>query len=100
LPSVHTEADFRAPCRFGERMVVELRVPKLGRTSIELAYHVMVAGEAEPRLTGRTVCALMDLDPDRPTYARAVPWPEDLRRSIESFRDPGGSSPSSPSAAV
>jgi 4-hydroxybenzoyl-CoA thioesterase len=85
LPSVHAEADFRAPCRFGERMTVELRVPKLGRTSIELAYRVVVAGEAEPRLTGRTVCALMDLDPARPTHARAVPWPEDLRARIAAF---------------
>jgi 4-hydroxybenzoyl-CoA thioesterase len=85
LPSVHTEADFRAPCRFGERLVVELRVGKLGRTSIELVYRVVVAGEAEPRLTGRTVCALMDLDPARPTHARAVPWPDDLRTRIEAF---------------
>lgn len=85
LPSVHTEADFRVPCRFGERLVVELRVAKLGRSSIELGYRVVVGGEAEPRLTGRTVCALMDLDPARPTHARAVPWPEDLRARIEAF---------------
>lgn len=90
LPSVHTEADFRAPCRFGERLVVELRVGKLGRSSIELRYRVVAEGEAEPRLTGRTVCALMDLDPARPTHARAVPWPEDLRTRIEAFGvDPG-----------
>jgi 4-hydroxybenzoyl-CoA thioesterase len=82
---VHTEADFRAPCRFGERLVVELRVPKLGRTSIELAYRVMAPGENDPRLTGKTVCALMDLDPTRPTHARAVPWPDELRAGIEAF---------------
>jgi len=89
LPSVHTEADFRAPCRFGERLVVELRVPKLGRTSIELQYRVLArrgdALEAEPRLTGRTVCALMDLDPQRPSKGRAVAWPSDLRARIETF---------------
>lgn len=85
LPSVHSEADFRAPCRFGERLMVELRVARLGRTSLELAYRVLAPGEPDPRLTGRTVCALMDLDPNRPTHARAVPWPEDLRSSIEAF---------------
>lgn len=85
LPSVHTEADFRAPCRFGEALVVELRVPRLGRSSIELGYRVVAEGEAEPRLRGRTVCALMDLDPARATHARAVPWPDDLRARIESF---------------
>jgi 4-hydroxybenzoyl-CoA thioesterase len=85
LPAVHTEADFRVPCRFGERLVVELRVGKLGRSSIELGYRVMVDGESEPRLTGRTVCALMDLDPARPSHARAVPWPDELRARIEAF---------------
>jgi 4-hydroxybenzoyl-CoA thioesterase len=85
LPSVHTEADFRVPCRFGERLEVELQVAKLGRSSIELSYRVVVAGESEPRLTGRTICALMDLDPARATHERAVPWPEDLRDRIEAF---------------
>lgn len=85
LPAVHTAADFRSPCRFGERLVVELRVAKLGRSSMDLAYRIVGAGEAGPRLTGKTVCALMDLDPARPTYARAVPWPEDLRTRIEAF---------------
>jgi 4-hydroxybenzoyl-CoA thioesterase len=85
LPTVHTEADFRMPCRFGEALRVELRVLRLGRSSIELGYRVVADGEAEPRLTGRTVCALMDLDPTRPTHARAVPWPEDLRARIEAF---------------
>lgn len=87
LPSVHTEADFAVPCRFGERLVVELRVGKLGRSSVELLYRVGVEDQpkAPPRLTGRTVCVLMDLDPARDTHERAVPWPEDLRARIESF---------------
>lgn len=87
LPSVHTEADFRAPCRFGEALVVELRVLRLGRSSIELGYRVVqaMADQDEVRLTGRTVCALMDLDETRPTHGRAVPWPEDLRARIEAF---------------
>ncbi len=88
LPSVHTEADFRLPCRLGEALVVELRVLGLGRTSLELGYRVVPespGGEAELRLTGRTVCALMDLDAASPTHARAVPWPQDLRARIEAF---------------
>ena len=85
LPSVHTEADFAAPCRFGDRLEVELRVQRLGRSSIELRYRVRAPGESAMRLRGRTVCALMDLDPDRSTHARAVPWPDDLRARIEAF---------------
>ncbi|MEX1367466.1 MAG: thioesterase family protein [Nannocystaceae bacterium] len=87
LPSVHTEADFRAPCHFGDELVVELRVLSLGRSSVELGYRVLAASDAEagPRLTGRTVCVLMDLDPQRPTHRRALPWPAELRARIEGF---------------
>lgn len=87
LPSVHTEADFTSPCRFGERLTVELRVLRLGRSSVELGYRVRTAADeaAAPRLTGRTVCVLMDLDPERETHERALPWPDDLRARIEAF---------------
>ncbi|MCH9685021.1 MAG: acyl-CoA thioesterase [Deltaproteobacteria bacterium] len=86
LPSVHTEADFAAPCRFGDALVVELRVPRLGGSSITLDYRVVAEDpQDEVRLRGRTVCALMDLDPERPTFRRAVPWPDDLRARIETF---------------
>ena len=86
LPAVHTEADFRRPCHFGDDLVVELRVLRLGRSSIELGYRVVTADdEAELRLTGRTVCALMDLDPASPSFQRARPWPDDLRARIEAF---------------
>lgn len=84
FPSVHTEADFRVPTRFGERIDVELRVAKLGRTSITLDYVVRgVAGEV--RATGRTVVAVMDLDPSSPTHHRGCPLPDDIRAAIEAF---------------
>lgn len=84
FPSVHTEADFRVPTRFGERIDVELRVAKLGRTSITLDY--VVRGPAgELRATGRTVVAVMDLDPSSPTHHRGCPLPDDIRAAIEAF---------------
>ena len=87
LPSVHTEADFAVPCHFGDRLVVQMRVLRLGRSSLELGYRVVLADDeaAPPRLTGRSVCVLMDLDPASETHLRALPWPEDLRARIEAF---------------
>ena len=84
FPSVHTEADFRKPTRFGERVIVELRVGQLGRTSIRLEYVVLDEG-GDVRATGATVCVVMDLDPARETFHRAVPLPDDLRAAIERF---------------
>ncbi len=87
FPAVHTEADFRRPCRFGERVDVELRVRALGRSSIRFAYAVYgPEGRAEgPRLVGASVCVIMDLDPASPGYARAVELPGELRQRIEAF---------------
>jgi 4-hydroxybenzoyl-CoA thioesterase len=84
FPSVHTEADFVHPTRFGERIAVELRVAKLGRSSIALAYRVR-GPDGELRATGRTVCAVMDLDPDSATHRRSRPVPDDIRAAIEAF---------------
>lgn len=91
LPSVHTEADFVRPTRFGEDVCVELRVLRLGRSSIELGYRIVgvdrsgAALDTDVRATGRTVCAVMDLDPDSPGFRRATPVPEDMRARIEAF---------------
>lgn len=100
VPSVHTEADFRVPCLFGEWLRVELSVGRLGRSSVELHYAVYAEpepesgtdGEESPRLVGKTVCVLMDLDPTHETYRQALPWPEELRERIEAFGVIGDSS--------
>jgi 4-hydroxybenzoyl-CoA thioesterase len=87
FPAVHTEADFTTPSAFGDRLVIEQRVERLGRRSITFAYRVLDADapDAPPRLQGRTVCAVMDLDPGSPTFRRAVELPADVRRRIEAF---------------
>lgn len=85
FPAVHTEADFRAPTRFGEAIDVELRVEKLGTKSIRFGYRVLGAGENEPRVTGATVCVVMDLDSDSAHFRQAMVVPDDLRARIEAF---------------
>jgi 4-hydroxybenzoyl-CoA thioesterase len=89
FPAVHTEADFKAPCALGDAIAVELRVARLGRSSIVLVY--AVRGErGDLRLTGATTCAVMDLDPASPSYRRAVEIPADLRERILAFAaEPG-----------
>lgn len=84
FPAVHTEADFQIPCAMGDEIAVEQRVVGLGRTSIRFAYRVRPAADpaAPVRLTGATVCVVMDLDPQRPTFRRAVELPPDLRARI------------------
>jgi len=94
FPTVHTEADFQSPTQFGEHVAVELRVGRVGRSSIELLYRVVgriagrvhgSGGDTDVRATGRTVVALMDLDPASPGYRRGMPIPDDLRARIDAF---------------
>lgn len=84
FPAVHSEADFKVPCAFGEAIAVELRVAQLGRSSIALAYLVRGA-DGGLRLTGATTCVVMDLDPGSPSFRRAIAIPDDLRARIERF---------------
>lgn len=86
FPAVHTEADFRRPCAFGEKLVVELRLGKIGSSSVELCYRVRGQDDHnDERAVGRTVCVVMDLDERRDTFRRALPIPEALRRALEQF---------------
>lgn len=86
FPSVHTEADFRRPCVFGERLVVELRVGRVGTSSVELLYRVRAAADpTDERAVGRTVCVVMDLDEASATHRRALAIPDALRRALAAF---------------
>ena len=87
FPSVHTEADFKSPSALGETLAVELRVGGLGQKSIVFDYRVRLHGDdqAPPRVVGRTICALMNLDPTSDRYRRSMPLPADLRQAIETF---------------
>ena len=86
FPAVHTEADLHAPTGFGERIGVELRVLELGRSSLALGYRIVGEPGESLRVTGKTICVVMDLDPGSAGFRRATPIPEDLRSSIEAFR--------------
>jgi len=87
FPSVHTEADFKAPSVFGETLAVELRVGGLGQKSIVFDYRVRLASELDGlhRVVGRTVCALMNLDETSDRFRRSVVLPTDLREAIDAF---------------
>ena len=86
FPAVHTEADFKRPSRFGERIEIHQRVTRLGRSSISFAYEIRGGEDAqELRATGRSVCVVMNLDASSPGHGKAVEMPAQLRARIEAF---------------
>jgi 4-hydroxybenzoyl-CoA thioesterase len=78
IPTVGTKVDFVGPARFGDLLKVELRVAKLGSSSIELAIDSFVDGR--PCFKARhTVCVFSS-----ETY-KAVPIPAELRARMEPY---------------
>ncbi|WP_374196838.1 benzoate-CoA ligase family protein [Streptomyces sp. ISL-100] len=75
-PRVHFEADYRARLWFGERVLTEIRVTKVGNSSLHYAF--TVRGErAEVAAVGCMVIAH--------SAARATgttPWPDDVREVL------------------
>lgn len=59
------ELDYRRPILLGEEVRVELRCPKLGRTSFDLAYRVLRSDD-QLYAEGRTVQVMLDFASGRP----------------------------------
>ncbi|MFG2328099.1 acyl-CoA thioesterase [Streptomyces sp. NPDC048604] len=72
-PRVHFEADYRARLWFGDLVRVELRIAKVGTTSLHYAFTVRAQGD-EAAATGRMTIAN---SPSRATGS--TPWPDDVR---------------------
>jgi 4-hydroxybenzoyl-CoA thioesterase len=92
LPTVDTRCAYRAPCRPGEVVTVELRVARLGRTSLRLAYTVRGA-DGGLRALARTDVVFVGLVPGTPEHLRPVPLPPDLRDAMLRYLDPDAAVP-------
>lgn len=76
----HTTIDFRSPAFVHERLLVGIRIARIGKSSFDC--HYRIAEETRDRLVcdGRSVQVIFD-------YARGAsyPMPGDLRARIEGF---------------
>jgi 4-hydroxybenzoyl-CoA thioesterase len=81
LPTVHLETDFSRPLRYGDLIEVEVRVLKIGRTSITFGYQTFKEGETEPHNSGHNVVVCLDMDTFQKTVIPA--WLKDrLERKL------------------
>lgn len=78
LPTVHLEADFHRPLRYGDRIEVEIGPEKIGRTSIGWRYRVFRRGDDQPAAEGRLVTVNMDME-----SRRKAEIPDWLREGLE-----------------
>jgi 4-hydroxybenzoyl-CoA thioesterase len=78
LPVVNTQCEFSRPCQLGDRLVMELSVAHLGRSSLALAIRGRVGTEEKLRATH--TLAMIALG-----SFRSVPIPDDLRERIAPY---------------
>lgn len=81
FPSVHAEADYLKPSRMGDILAFELKVERLGERSMTLA--IEASGPEGPRVRGRLVVVLVDLD-----RHVSQPIPPHLRAAFERYLVP------------
>ena len=70
---VRALVEYRSPLRFDDAFEVEVRLGRIGRTSLTFAFALLAAGDAEPRATAEMVWVHADQ-----ASMRAVPLPERL----------------------
>ena len=78
IPTVRTQVDFVGPVRLGDLLRIELRVLKLGHSSIELGIDAFV-GEQPCFKARHTVCCFSQ------QTLKAVAIPDDLRGRMEAY---------------
>jgi len=78
---VRALVEYRRPLRFDEAFEVEIRLGRIGRSSLTFRPALFALGEAEPRATAEMVSVHADQ-----TSMRAVPLPERLLELLAPYR--------------
>lgn len=83
FPAVHTEADYRAPARFGDVLRIEVTCVRVGTRSVTLRYRARRAADGVECAEGRVTTACVDM-----TTFRSMDVPERYRVLFERFLEP------------
>lgn len=81
LPTVHADADYFAPLRFGDTAAIAAAVATVGTSSCAIAFQVDRQADPVRVASIRHVVVLVDVN-----GMRSRPLPDDLRALFESYR--------------
>lgn len=79
LPVVHASADYKRPLRVGQEVVVEIRLQRLGRSSLTLLYRLVAGGETAGHVTTVHVAV-------NPATGKPMALPARLRKALRKPR--------------
>jgi YbgC/YbaW family acyl-CoA thioester hydrolase len=75
FPRVHVECDYLVPLTHDDEIEIQVRVGKLGSTSLRLDFQTMKQSALAAQGSITIVC--IDRDTKRP-----VPWPDEVKRKL------------------
>jgi acyl-CoA thioester hydrolase len=78
FPVVQAHADYRAPARFDDEILVKTRIASIGNKSIRFENEVFKLPEMKPLATGHTVHALMN------NAGSTIPFSAELKAKLTS----------------
>ncbi len=82
IPRVHVEADYVAELNFDDEIDIEVRIERLGESSVTFAFRVVKLKTGQEAARGRIVGDCIDA-----TYAQSMPIPADIRAALERSQD-------------
>ena len=62
MPLVHSEADYSAPTRMGDKLTIEVTIERLGRRSVTFAYRIVGTDDGIQRCTVTLVHAFVNME--------------------------------------
>ncbi len=78
LPRVHVEVDYIAPLRFDDEIEVEVRIARIGASSITFDFRVIRTDDGADAARGRIVGVCIDV-----AAGTSTPIPADIREALE-----------------
>lgn len=78
MPRVHVEADYLVPLVFDDEIDVEVRIERIGESSIALAFRVIKIDGGVEAARGRIVGVCIDVN-----SGKSTPIPADIRKALE-----------------
>jgi 4-hydroxybenzoyl-CoA thioesterase len=86
FPMLETSAKFTLPSRYGETVMIETRIARLGRSSFNVAHTLMRGEEVAIEATETRVWAVAD--PDDPDKIRSAPMPDEVIAALSRGQSP------------
>ena len=82
---VSSHLDFKSPARLNDWLVIEVRVPHMGKSSFRFEFRIRQRASNRIVATGYTVHCAVSSDTMKP-----IPLPDGFRQSLEEFESQGG----------